>query len=85
MTLTLDAQSEQRIQREIDLGRYSEPAEVIAHALNLLDEEEGWLLRNKEATNEHLKESYAEIERGEGIPESKVREMLAQARARRVA
>ena len=33
MTLTLDPQFEKRIQREIDLGHYGDPAEVIAHDL----------------------------------------------------
>ena len=37
MTLTLDSTTEQRIQREIELGHYREPAEVVAHAVALLD------------------------------------------------
>jgi len=36
MTLTLDAATEQSIQREIDLGHYSSVAEVVAHAVTLL-------------------------------------------------
>jgi hypothetical protein len=36
MTLTLDPTTEKRIQREIDLGHYTAPEEVIAHALALL-------------------------------------------------
>jgi hypothetical protein len=40
MTLTLDATTEKRIQREIELGHYAEPAEVVAHALALLAGEE---------------------------------------------
>ena len=39
MTLTLDPRTEQRIQREIELGHYREPAEVVAHAVSLLDAE----------------------------------------------
>jgi len=41
MTLTLDPQLEQRIQREIDLGHYGDPSEVIAHALSLLPAGQG--------------------------------------------
>ena len=37
MTLTLDPTTERRIQREIERGPYREPAEVVAHALDLLD------------------------------------------------
>ncbi len=40
MTLTLDAATEKRIQREIDLGHYANPAEVVAHAVDLLTEQE---------------------------------------------
>jgi Arc/MetJ-type ribon-helix-helix transcriptional regulator len=36
MTLTLDAATEKRIQQEIDLGHYSDVAEVVAHAVSLL-------------------------------------------------
>jgi Arc/MetJ-type ribon-helix-helix transcriptional regulator len=83
MTLTLDPTSEQRIQREIDRGHHREPAEVVAHALALLEDQEDWLLQNKRAINEHLDESYAEIQRGEGIPGEQVRAILAQDRADR--
>jgi len=40
MTLTLDAATEKRIQREIDLGHYADAAEVVAHALTLLTTQE---------------------------------------------
>ncbi len=36
MTLTLDAATEKRIQQEIDLGHYTNVAEVVAHAVTLL-------------------------------------------------
>jgi Arc/MetJ-type ribon-helix-helix transcriptional regulator len=52
MTLTLDAATEKRIQREIDLGHYREPSEVIARAVAMLADEEEWLLRNKDAFNQ---------------------------------
>ena len=40
MVLTHYAQTEQRIQREIDLGHYREPAEVMNRALDLLEAED---------------------------------------------
>jgi Arc/MetJ-type ribon-helix-helix transcriptional regulator len=84
MTLTVDPTSEKRIQREIKRGHYREPAEVVARALALLEEQEEWLQRNKDVINERLDESYAQFERGEGIPEDKVRAILAQDRADRI-
>jgi Arc/MetJ-type ribon-helix-helix transcriptional regulator len=67
MNLTLDPVTEQRIQREIDLGHYRDPAEVIARAISLLEAEENWLLENKDALNQRLEESMAQIERGSNV------------------
>ena len=83
MDLHLDAQSEQRIQREIDLGHYREPSEVIAHALTLLEAQEDWLQRNKEAINERLEESFAQAERGELHTPEEARALLTQDREER--
>ncbi len=83
MNLNLDPATEQRIQREIDLGYYSEPAEVIARAVALLEAEEDWLLLNKAAINQRLEESMAQIERGEGIPGDELLDYLAKKRKTR--
>ena len=83
MTLTLDAQTEQRIQREIDLGHYREPIEVINRALDLLQAQEAWSDEEKAQLDAHLAESMAQIERGEGIPGDQVRARLADLRTAR--
>jgi antitoxin ParD1/3/4 len=83
MNLTLDPVTEQRIQREVELGHYRDPAEVIARAVSLLEAETEWLQRNKEALDQRLKESVAQIERGEGIPGDKLLEYLAEKRQSR--
>jgi antitoxin ParD1/3/4 len=83
MNLTLDPATEQRIQREVELGHYRDPAEVIARAVSLLEAETEWLQRNKEALDERLKESIGQIERGEGIPGDKLLEHLAEKRQSR--
>jgi antitoxin ParD1/3/4 len=80
VNLTLDPATEQRIQRELDRGHYREPAEVIAHALNLLEAEEEWLEMSKHALNARLEESMAQVERGEGIPGDAILEVLAARR-----
>ncbi len=49
MTLTLDPQSEESIQREIARGHFQEPAEVIAHALHLLEAEQARRERKSKA------------------------------------
>jgi Arc/MetJ-type ribon-helix-helix transcriptional regulator len=83
MSLALDPATEQRIQRELDRGPYREPAELINHALDLLRAEEDWLLRNKEAINERLEESLAQVERGEVYTPEEVRSLLDQDRKAR--
>ena len=49
MTITLDSATEERIQRELARGVFKEPAQVIAHALDLLDNEQDWLRNHPEA------------------------------------
>ncbi len=83
MNLILDPATEQRIQREIDLGHYRDPAEVIAHAVSLLEAEEQWLLHNKAAINERLDESMAQAERGEVYTPEEARHLLDQDRKAR--
>jgi len=83
MNLTLDPATEQRIQREIDLGHYRDPAEVIARAVSLLEAEEEWLRRNKKALNDRLKESMAQAERGEVYTAEEVRSLLKKDRKAR--
>ena len=78
----MDAETEKRIQREIDLGHYREPVEVITHALNRLEAERDWFLRNKEAISEHLDESYAQAQRGETYSPEEARAELAARRAK---
>lgn len=80
MNLNLDPATQQRIQREIELGHYAEPAEVVAGAVALLEAEENWLLENKSVINERLKASMAQIERGQGIPADELVDYLAAKR-----
>jgi antitoxin ParD1/3/4 len=85
MNLALDPASEQLIQVELDRGHYSEPSEVVAHALSLLHAEQEWLEASKSALNARLAESMAQIERGEGIPGDRILEVLAERRSARSA
>lgn len=80
MALTLDPATEQRIQRELARGHFREPAEVLNHALDLLKAEEEWLLMQKEALNQRLAESIAQVERGEFYTPEEARQLLEKAR-----
>ncbi len=83
MTLTLDSRLEKRIQQRIEDGSHGEPSEVIDHALDLLEADETWSDAEKAELDQRLTESMAQIQRGEGIPGHKVREVLAGLRASR--
>ncbi len=85
MPLTLDPVIEQRIQRELERGHFRTPAEVIEHALNLLESEEDWLLQNKDAINERPEESFGATARGETYSPVEVRATLARDRTHRSA
>jgi hypothetical protein len=84
MAITLDPAIEQRIQTELSRGAFAEPAELLAHALDLVQAEEDWLLRNKVSIVAHLEESFAQSERGETYSVEEGRAMLAERRAARV-
>jgi Arc/MetJ-type ribon-helix-helix transcriptional regulator len=84
MAITLDAAIEQRIQRQLDRGAFREPAELLAHALDLVEAEamqEDWLTRNKEAINADLDKTFDQVARGEGYSLEESRALLAQHRA----
>jgi predicted transcriptional regulator len=82
MSLVLDPVTEARIQQALATGPFREPAELIAHALDLVEAEaaDDWLLRNKQAINAALDESFAAKERGEFYSPEEVR---AEIEARR--
>ena len=80
MDLHLEAQSAQRIRRDIDLGHYREPAEVVAHALSLLQDEQEWLAQTRDHLDARITESMAQIERGEGVPGDQLLDVLADRR-----
>jgi uncharacterized protein (DUF2384 family) len=88
MSLALDPATEARIQRELDRGRFREPAELLAHALDLLEAEtaaEDWLLRNRDGINQRLDISFAQSERGESYTPEQARTLLSERQSARQA
>jgi len=88
MSLAFDPAIEQRIQRQLERGSYSDPTEVINRALDLLEAQEvaeDWLFRNKDAINQRLDESFAAAARGESYSLEDAQRILAERRAARAA
>jgi Arc/MetJ-type ribon-helix-helix transcriptional regulator len=83
MSLVLDPATEQRIQRELARGVYSEPTEVIAHALDLLEAERKDLATRRAEIIAELENSIAQADRGEGYDEAQLRVRMAARRAAR--
>ena len=83
MAITLDPTTERRIQKQLSRGAFAEPTELLAHALDLIEAEEDWLLRNKTVIAAHLEESFAQSERGETYSAEEARALLADRRAAR--
>jgi len=77
MNISVDEKNEQRIRREIELGHFRNPEEVIAHALELLDDQETWLLENQDEIRLKIERSFSQIERGEGVSGEEARRTLA--------
>jgi Arc/MetJ-type ribon-helix-helix transcriptional regulator len=88
MTITLDAATEARIQREIDRGAFRDPAQVIAHALDLLETEipaaGDWLGQNREDIQGIVAEGDASHARGETYSPEESQAILERRRAERV-
>jgi Arc/MetJ-type ribon-helix-helix transcriptional regulator len=85
MAITLDLKTEQRIQRQLDRGAFREPSELLQHALDLVEAEEDWLLRNRDAIDAGLDESFAQAARGEGYTLDEAKALLEERRASRSA
>ena len=83
MAITLDPATEARIQKELARGIYASPDELITHALDRIAADEDWLLRNRDAINERLDQSFAAAERGESYSPQEAQAILAQRRADR--
>jgi Arc/MetJ-type ribon-helix-helix transcriptional regulator len=80
MAITLDADLEQRIQRQLDRGAFREPAELLAHALDLVEAEAEFDAR-RTAWVARLEQSCSQADRGEGYTEEELRARMAERRA----
>jgi len=77
MNISVDEASEQRIRREIELGHFTNPEEVIAHALELLDDQETWLRENRDQIRLKIERSFSQVQRGEGVSAEEAKRILA--------
>jgi hypothetical protein len=73
-----DAALEARIQKQMQATNSSNVEEVLLHLLETQEEQDRWLLDNREAINVKIRRGIEQMDRGEGIPENQLNSHLAK-------
>ncbi|MBV9442296.1 MAG: hypothetical protein JO217_06350, partial [Acidobacteriaceae bacterium] len=80
-TIHLKPEQESRIAQAPRSGAYASPDDVIDRAVDVLHEQDGWLIANRQAIDAKIRTGIAELERGEGIPEDELDAYLQRLKA----
>lgn len=67
-----DAVLEARIKKQLQSTGSSSVEEVLLRLLETQEEQDRWLLENRDAINAKIKRGIEQLDRGEGIPEDKL-------------
>lgn len=81
MTIQLKREQEDRIAEAIRSGAYRNPDDVIDRALEVLHEQDAWLMANRQAIDAKIRRGIEELDRGEGIPEDQLDAHLERLKA----
>jgi len=71
-----DAALQARIQRQLQATGSGSVEEVLLHLLETQEQQDRWLLENRETINAKIKHGIDQLDRGEGIPEDRLDEHL---------
>jgi len=77
-----DASLEARIRRQLQATGSANVAEVLLRLLETQEEQDRWLLENREANNAKILRGTEQLDRGEGIPEDRLDAYLAELKAK---
>jgi hypothetical protein len=77
-----DAALEARIQKQLQATGSGSIEEVLLRLLDTQEEQDRWLLENREAINTKIRRGIDQLERGEGIPEDRLDAYLADLKAK---
>ncbi len=72
MTIELNPEQEHRIAEAISSGAYDSTDDVIDRALEVLREQDEWLIANRQRMDAKIRDGIEELERGGGIPEEEL-------------
>ena len=82
MTIEIrDPSLEARIQKQLQATGSSSVEEVLLRLLDAQEEQDRWLLENREDINAKIRRGIAQFDRGEGIPEDQLDDYLAKLKA----
>ncbi|HXM60877.1 MAG TPA: hypothetical protein VN950_08450 [Terriglobales bacterium] len=77
-----DPALEARIQKQLQATGSASLEEVLLRLLETQEEQDRWLLENREAINAKIKRGVDQLDRGQGIPEDKLDAYLAELKAK---
>ena len=82
MTIEIrDASLEARIRKQLQATGSGSVEEVLLRLLDTQEEQDRWLLENREEVNAKIRRGIAQLDRGEGIPEDQLDAYLAKLKA----
>jgi Arc/MetJ-type ribon-helix-helix transcriptional regulator len=81
MTIQLKPDQEHRISQALRSGVYRSEEDVINRALEVLNEQDEWLMATREAIDAKIRKGIEELERREGIPEDELDAYLERLKA----
>jgi hypothetical protein len=76
-----DTALEARIQRQIRATGANSPEEALLRLLDTQEEQDRWLLDNRDAINAKIERGIEQLNRGEGIPEDRLDAYLTNLKA----
>jgi hypothetical protein len=77
-----NAALEARIQKQLQATGSGSVEEVLVRLLETQEEQDRWLLENREAINTKIRRGIDQLDRGEGIPEDRLDAYLADLKAK---
>ena len=77
-----DAALEARTQKQIHATGSASAEEALLHLLETQEEQDRWLIDNRDAINAKIRRGIAQLDRGEGIPEDKLDAYLTEQKAK---
>ena len=77
-----DAALEARIHKQLQATGSGSAEEMLLRLLETQEEQDRWLLENREAINTKIRRGIDQLDRGEGIPEDRLDAYLADLKAK---